>query len=251
MIIEKQIYVSTTEPINNYGDSVPNWLNNFNKSNWWSGNDNLSFFSSKNGDCAYTQYGQNLSMWASARFYGEEVRIIEETVGDNNIINVKVGVRALFFNVLKTDYAKSIGYNVVYNVLINNTTVYNYAGSTIDEFSNSHSQEIIYNITVPPQETSTDSCLKITINYPNGEFTNQEIKLGFSLYNPLPKTYIPLKTFVNNQWRNVNDYAKNYYYINNVWSVIPDENVSTQNQENKGNIQYSSNGKNFFQNPKY
>lgn len=239
-IIEKTHVVSSDMKgrMKNMGKSVPPWYPNYQDvNNWyWSSSDppDYAFFFNDVGDDVYVQYGKNETGWASARFFGQTLKIIEEQELPNGDIKVKVDVKANFFNGHKNNIATA-GYAVKYTVKINNVVQYTFTGNTIDSFSHGSRPSQVFEVTVKPQQTTTRTAMIVDIEYPNGEFPDRQLIVGFGLFNPNPVTYVPMSIRKSGSWKDLNsNNGKILIRKSSSWTDKSYENTETSRQENKG-----------------
>lgn len=239
MALQKRFYVSSNVSNVNKGNVVPPWKGNYNKSNWWyDGSDSTNYFYSSSSDSTYIQYGQNLGSvpWASARFFGETVTIINETQKDDGSITASVSVRPDFFAIRKTDFAAPTGLAIKYRIKINNVLVYSYDGSTIDEVTKGAVSPVVFNVRVEPQKESTASAMSVSIEYPNGEYPNSTTTVGVALYNPTPPTYKPNGVKLSGTFKKINQTnGFNQVKIGGVTEDISTESIATIGQNNGRN----------------
>ena len=96
MPLETRFSTSTTANVENFGTGVAPWTEAY--ANAWQFSGDTDYGYMTNGNTTYIQYGQNdPSVWASMRFWGESVEILEETKNDDNSITAKIRVKALFW----------------------------------------------------------------------------------------------------------------------------------------------------------
>nr|WP_216682552.1 hypothetical protein [Enterococcus innesii] len=203
-ITELRFFSSTSQNNRNMGTVVPAWAGNYNRGNWWSDSSNISFFhSATNAGETYIQYGQNTNVWATAKFFGKRIEILSETRNSDNSLSVRVRVTPTFFSSRQTAFAAG-GVAVRWTLRINNVTVYTFNGTTTTEFTNGAGSAQTIDVRIPPQQESTVSVFDISIVYPNGEFPNANMRVGFALRNPLPNTYVPMAIRKSDTWRDLN-----------------------------------------------
>lgn len=246
--IEKVFHVSTSmSGIINKGSEVPKWKDNFNVSNWWyNGNQNTNYFYSTNGDSTFIQYGQNLSnyFWASSRFFGQTVTILNEEEQTDGSISGTVRVTPDFFSGRRTEYARPTGYAVEYSIKIHNEVIYTFKGQTIDEFTNGKGKSVEFDFNVKPEETYTDTCLEINIRYPNGEYENSRTRVGIALKNPNKPSYRPMAIRKSGVMVSLNS-KSGFLKIrkSGAFKDIPLQNIADSGKENKGTSRARKSGK--------
>lgn len=221
----------------NMGTLEPPWFPNFVKSTWYYDTADVIeyFYNIENNERVFVQYGQESSRWGSARFFGEQVVIDSEVENADGSITADVTVTPLFFNGRIHDY--SVGnVSVVYDVRVNNQTVYSYSGDTADSFTNGEGSPLQFSVTVQPEQISHATAFQIFITYPNGEFVNNSMFVGISLRNPNLAQYKPMATRKSNQWRDLNTQASAKIQIrkSSVWTDKSFENNATSRQANTG-----------------
>lgn len=193
--LQKRFYLSTKDIVAQRPDGVPNWfVNDFKKQYWFGDKDHpdISYFYSKTTEAIYIQYGQNVKLWGTVKFLAEKVEISNEVFNPaDGSITAEVRVTPLAFASRKTDFVGTTGPRVNWTVKVNNVTVYQFSGITIDEFTNGVGSVQTIPVKVAAEEELTRSALTISVVYPGGEFPNSTVTTGFSVYNPNPKDYIP------------------------------------------------------------
>lgn len=238
-LLEKQLAVSSDmqHRIAFKGNNLPTWYDNYEVKNWYNAptNDGIdtAFFYNEIGDEVYVQYGKNQAGWASARFFSQTLEIIDQENHENGDISATVNVQSNFFVGRKNDIAVA-GFDVNYTAKINNIIIYEWSGNTYDGFDFGSEPPLEFTVRVPPEQRSDLTALTIEIEYPNGEFSDRELILGYGLYNPNPPSYIPM-SIRKNTWESLN---KNDGFINkrvnNNWLDFSTENFGTQLEKDKG-----------------
>lgn len=241
MELVKSYFIDTNVSSQNMGNVIPAWLGNYDRDKWfYNPNDGIYYFYSQNADAMFIQYGYDNRDYASARFFGETVQIISQTENSDKSITATVKVTPDFFSSRKTQYATR-GFAVNYKVSINGVIIYQYSGTTTDEFTNGTGQTQTFSVVVKPSETVSTTAFQIELNYPNGEAPNSTTVVGVGLYNPNPPSYKPM-AYYNNGWKELNN--PNGYigtFVNGVWKDISDESINTIGEVNKGTNQIYTN----------
>lgn len=241
------------------GANVLTRMNTF--SNWWfddtaSPNKPDAFYSINDTNAdgiirSYTQYGQNVALFASAKAVKMLHTISNEVVNPDNSVTFDLAIR-LYGASHATQYAGN-GVSVVTTIKIGTTTAFTRTGNTKDSFSfdtNSGNAYTFTGLKLAPQQSYTGAQISITSTFPNGEYTNNTINLGVIAHNPLYALYVPMKTRKANAWKNLNgNNGKILKRVKGVWTDLSIENQGTENQQNKGHNRRRTGGK-FLQLPK-
>lgn len=257
MVLELRFNISVNTVTQNMGTGVPPWDGNFAKANWWtSSNRDTDYWYSTNGNTTYIQYGQNHPIWASTRFWAETVEILEETQHDDNSVTARVRVTPHYWRSGRTDYG-SVGYRVNYRILVNDTQIWTYSGRTTDTIAFSQGQVQELEITLPPGGTSSKPAFQILTNYPDGQYPNYNMFIGYHLYNPLddipdepppppppppPQTYIPFALRQSGSWNALNDHEGFIHIRQGGWVDKSEEMLDTSRQPNQGHNQVRKGG---------
>ena len=227
-------------PSINKGANVPNWYGNeSDRSSWYSSPNPFDYWYwynllSGTTNTTYIQYGQNKQGWGSGRFFAQDVQIVEQTHLENGSIRVKVRSRLIRFRQRKTDFSVA-GFNVRYNLKILGNTVFSYSGTTIDNINEGASDWYERTYTVAPLETEQGTGINLEIKYPNGDAIDNDMFIGFGLYNPNPPTYVPMAIRKNGSWKDLDsNKGKIKRRINNTWVDKSEENFNTSKEINKG-----------------
>lgn len=164
----------------------PQWINNW--GNPWNLNLNgeIGYGYSENDGVLYLQYGSYEVPWASIRYWGYKLDILEETLHANNSITVKLLVTPLFWE-STAGPSRGAGYNVAYTIKINGQIVWTHTGKTVDDISRGQATPVTITTTIQPETYFTGSLLEISVSYPNGEADSNTSAIGYRLYNPNPK----------------------------------------------------------------
>lgn len=189
MALELKFSTSTSAKIENFGTGVPGWTEAYSNA-WHFSNADTDYGYMTNGNTTYIQYGHNdPSVWASMRFWGESVEVIEERTNPDNSITAKIRVKALFW--WSKRVSSNAGYRVNYDIKVNGKTVWSFSGYTTDEVIKNDEVTQEFTVTVLPEERSSASALNINVTYPNGEFENNNFYVGIFLYNNFKKAVKP------------------------------------------------------------
>lgn len=189
MALELKFSTSTNTKIENFGTGVPAWTEAYANA-WHFSNSDTDYGYMTNGNTTYIQYGHNdPSVWASMRFWGESVEVIEERTNPDNSITAKVRVKALFW--WSKRVSSNAGYRVNYDIKVNGKTVWSFSGYTTDEVIKNNEAVQEFTVTVAPEERSSASALNVAVSYPNGEFPDNNFFVGVFLYNNFKKAIKP------------------------------------------------------------
>lgn len=191
MVVQKIFDVSATLTLVNKGTGTPAWYPSGweDRTNWWyDGTFETDYFYQINSDQdeCYIQYGQNTDQWASARFFGERVQIINEIQNSDRSLTVTADVTPLLFCGQTTEFAGSLDIPVTYSVKINGDEVYSFSGATIDSIENGQGSTVTVTKTLAPQEQWFGTSMTIDVHYPDGTYPDSSVDIGFSLFNPNP-----------------------------------------------------------------
>lgn len=189
MALELKFSTSTNAKIENFGTGVPGWTEAYANA-WQFSNADTDYGYMTNGNTTYIQYGhRDPSIWASMRFWGQSVEVIEERINPDNSITAKIRVKALFW--WSKRVSSNGGYRVDYDIKVNGQTVWSFSGTTTDEVIKNDEVAQEFTVTVAPEERSSASALNINVTYPNGEFENNNFYVGIFLYNNFKKAVKP------------------------------------------------------------
>lgn len=249
MAIEKRFIVSSNEESRNMGNNIPEWYGKASQTDLWHFVPDVPYtYNIVNNKDIYIQYGRLEQGWASAKFLGQSLDIISETELPDKSIDVEVEVKANFMHSRKTGFSQS-GYRVEHKIYLNDKLQYSYIGNTLDNFDKGQKQSLTFTVNVKPKENNPLASFLWTTVYPDGQFNNNEIRIGFGLYNPNnepppePVTYIPMAIRKSNQWK---DLDSNNGFIekrsNATWKDFSEEEVETSKQVNKGKNRGRENG---------
>lgn len=209
-LLRPQFYVSSSIRAVDKGGSVPPWYGNVNnKSNWYAGTPEFDYYFYNvvdNGSTdnyvnytVYIQYGHNSTGWATAKFFVYSVYGSVSYIGTqrDKLFNANVTLNSFWSR--QTNYAAG-GVSVVWDVTIFGQSVSGFTGTTTTEFTYNPNTNRQSNITVPYNGYITQTCLGVSVRYPNGEYPNSNIQLGVALYNDIEPYYYPFATrpYANN-----------------------------------------------------
>lgn len=240
-ILERRILVQGDFSNRDMGNTVPSWYPDFNISDWHY-DENTSYYYNTPSDDIYLQYGKNQQGWASARFWGQSVELLNEELLPNGTVRANVRVRANFFNGRRNDFAVA-GFRVNYTVRVNGVIQYTFSGNTIDFFTNGAKAWETFTVDIPPETLSNRTALQINVSYPNGEYEDNEFYLGIGFYNPTKPSYKPMSIRKGNTWRTLNT-SSGFIRIrkNGSWVNKSQENSGTINNINTGSNRIRKSG---------
>ena len=189
MPLQLKFSTSTNANIEYFGTGVPAWTQAYANA-WRFANSDTDYGYMTNGNTTYIQYGHNdPSIWASMRFWGESVKVLEEVTNPDNSITVKIRVKALFW--WSKRVSSNAGYRVDYDIKLNGQSIWSFSGYTTDEVIKNDESSQEFTVTIAPEERSSASALNISITYPNGEYPNNNFFVGVFLYNTNKKSFKP------------------------------------------------------------
>lgn len=189
MALELKFSTSTNTKIENFGTGVPAWTEAYANA-WHFSKADTDYGYMTNGNTTYIQYGHNdPSVWASMRFWGQSVEVLEERTNPDNSITAKIRVKALFW--WSKRVSSNGGYRVDYDIKVNGQTVWSFSGYTTDEVIKNDEVAQEFTVTVLPEERSSASALNVAVSYPNGEFPDNNFFVGVFLYNNFKKAIKP------------------------------------------------------------
>lgn len=189
MALELKFSTSANTKIENFGTGVPGWTEAYANA-WHFSKADTDYGYMTNGNTTYIQYGHNdPSVWASMRFWGQSVEVLEERTNPDNSITAKIRVKALFW--WSKRVSSNGGYRVDYDIKVNGQTVWSFSGYTTDEVIKNNEVAQEFTVTVLPEERSSASALNVAVSYPNGEFPDNNFFVGVFLYNNFKKTIKP------------------------------------------------------------
>mgnify|MGYP000002615893 FL=1 len=189
MPLQLKFSTSTSANVENFGTGVAPWTEAYANA-WQFSSADTDYGYMTNGNTTYIQYGQNdPSVWASMRFWGESVEILEETTNADNSITAKIRVKALFW--WSKRVSSNAGYRVDYDIKVNGQTIWTFSGYTTDEVIKNDESSQEFTVTIPAESSSSASALNISVSYPNGEYSNNSFYVGMFLFNPNKKSIKP------------------------------------------------------------
>lgn len=211
----------SNQDLNNKGTSLPPWNASSrsdiaslvsNISNWWSDSHTDAFYSSQNIGNNFDvefQYGQNLQIWASAKFIKYSYSISNEIINPDNSITFDLTMSFLGVVSNKTTFAKT-GVSVKNRLYLGSQVIMARDGNTIDNYQisvNGDNPITFKNITLAPRSTLNTKQLQWGSQYPNHEYPDAIINIGMLIYNPLYVMYTPMITRKNRAWIPLNGNA--------------------------------------------
>lgn len=243
--------------VGNKGSTVPAWYstdgatfhsNIQDRSKWWgpegSPGTYVDFYYSVNGNHCYVQYGQDVPVYASARFFSEELIITNEVLNSDGSVDADVAIHIGFVGGHKTT-ASVAGWSVVSNLVVAGTTVYTFTGNTIDDtFGSAKPNVVNTHVHIPAQGTETSVVMKWNSHYPNGESADLSANVGLALFNPTPPTYVPMSIRKGGKWKAL-DAHNGFIKIrkSGTWVDKSEEQVPTSMHENTGHNRIRRSGK--------
>lgn len=237
--IQRKFYTSSSTVAKNKGTGIPSWYPDLaNKSTWdYDGTTTTDWFYYSHDKDVYLQYGENTSIWAGCRHYVYSVRVNSETQNDDGSIHVSGQVQMIVAGMHNTDFAAG-GASVQTKIKIGGKQVYAFNGNTnnewqTDQFTNN---PVSFDVTIQPSQTYDGTTLEISNVYPNHEFNDNTIKVGFALFNPNPPSYTPCGV-KQSEWKSCNRNNKaNKKKASGSWVVLAEENLGTELHENTGHV---------------
>lgn len=189
MPLQLKFSTSTNANIEYFGTGVPGWVQAYANA-WRFSKSDTDYGYMTNGNTTYIQYGHNdPSIWASMRFWGESVEVLEEVTNPDNSITAKIRVKALFW--WSKRVSSNAGYRVDYDIKVNGRSIWSFSGYTTDEVIRNEESSQEFTVTIPAEERSSASALNISVTYPNGEYPNNNFFVGVFLYNTNKKSFKP------------------------------------------------------------
>ena len=243
---------------NSSGSSILSTMDNY--SSWWNDgttppNDPNAFYSvvSSNPDGiirTYTQYGQNTSIWASAKAIKMTYQISNEVINDDNSITLNLTINV--YGASHITQNTGAGVAVINTIKLGSTVLLNRSGNTKDNYviQPSGNPYVFNNITIQPRSYFSLGQLSYSSVFPNHEYADQMINLGANIFNPLYAYYIPLKVKSGGNWNIVNNSSTGNIKVkrDGAWVTVDGNRYDTQNQPNTGHTRYKSGG-NWLQSP--
>lgn len=240
---------SGSRPMKFMGNNKPPWSigDNWENYNHWYNEEGINFFynivEEGNKITTFIQYGRRAKGWASARFIEQQLYIYEENPTDTGI-ELTGYIKVPYFKGKETGLS-TIGWQTDYTIKVNNQTLYNFTGNSIDRFNKTNNVEVPFNVVIKPEEYSEELLLFLSFIYEEGSgHENNIFHIGTSFYNPNPKTYIPLSIRKEGRWLSLN---KNNGYIfkrvGSKWENYSHENINSVLKEGKGKNRIRKNNK--------
>lgn len=226
--------------IYNKGTGKPTWWGDIkNKGKWYKADVLYPYFyttekKSDNEATIYIQYGHNSQGWASTKFFVYTINIQNVSRETGNQLKFSVDVTLDYVASQITDYLIG-GVSVKHEYRVNGTNFYLQEGTTADAYEKTLNVKKTLTFTVAPEETSSATMLETKTTYPNGEFENGSIFLGYEIKNNLPKAYKPMSIRKNGQQQTLNT-EKGYIKIRvgKQWVDRSQEQMDTRRSANAG-----------------
>lgn len=224
-------------------DSGKQYENFKKRDNWWY-DANADIMYNINGNIATVQYGLNRSDFASARGFWEEIAVNNEVQNPDGSITADVTLTLSSIMGYKTSMSQA-GYNAITTIKLAGQQVAQRNGKTIDSFNiYPKPATVTKRVTVYPQQVSDELNIEYNTVYPNGEYPNNSIWLGMTVYNPTPPQYIPMAQRKGGNWNSLNDHNGNILIRKSgKWVDRSKENSNTSKNENTGHNRIRKNGK--------
>lgn len=234
-MLRKELRSSTNETQLFTGE--PPWLSDINES--WSFNNDQDYGISEVGNTIYIQYGQKTSKWASNRFWAYDVELLNETLNQDNSISINVKITPKFWK--SVNVTPGAGVRVEYDISIAGRSVWTYSGNTQDIISKSESESYTLILRVNPESYTSDTAIKISVSYPNGEYTDNYIYVGLFLYNDNKKdvSFKPWAIRKSGVFKTLNNTNGHFYLRNSTWKDIS-KNKSKGKEEGNNRIRKGS-----------
>ena len=204
-----------------------------NRSTWWY-DDNADIFYGIQGTTACVQFGCDRSDYASVRGFFQTININNEVINNDGSIDADVTISVSLIMGYKTT-ASTAGYPVVTTVSLGGKTLCSRSGNTIDSFEMTPDPVVTTKrVHVPPQQKAQGLDLVYHTHYPTGVYPDSTIKLGLTVYNPIPPTYKPMSIRKGN-WKSLND-NNGFIRIRHGgnWQDKAEENATTSMYNNTG-----------------
>lgn len=240
----------------NKGSGKPSWWGDIkNKSKWYKANASYPYFyttekKSNNEATIYIQYGHNAEGWASTKFFVYTINIQNVSRETSNQLQFRVDVTLDYIASQITDYLIA-GVKVVHEYRVNGTNFYKQTGTTADAYEKQPNVKKTLTFTVNPEETSSATMLETKTTYPNGEYENGSIFLGYEIKNNLPKAYKPMAIRKSGKHQTLNT-EKGFIKIrvNKQWQDRSEEHMDTRLKANNGHNRIRKSGQ-WVQLPEY
>lgn len=209
---------------------TPPWLDDL--SNIWDLSSDIDYGISEVDNTVYIQYGQRTSLWATNRFWAYSIEISNETLHEDNSISASASITPKFW---KTELVNpGAGVQVEYDISIGGKTIWSYSGSTQDIITKDSADTYTINFNVKPKQYTSDTAIRISVTYPNGEYDNSYIYVGLYLYNDkeVDTSFKPWAIRKNNIFRTLNKPNGHFYVRKQSWSEISKNKVKGKEQGN-------------------
>jgi orf16 protein len=241
MALELRFSTSTNANIENFGTGVPAWTEAYANA-WHFSRSDTDYGYMTNGNTTYIQYGHNdPSIWASMRFWGQSVEVIEQRTNPDNSITAKIRVKALFW--WSKRVSNNAGYRVNYDIKVNGKTIWTFNGLTTDEVIKNTEAVQEFTVTVLPEERSSASALNINVTYPNGEFDNNNFYVGIFLYNNFKKSIKPWAIRKGGVFKSLNRASGFFKHRSGSWQDKSNQPFNAINKEGSANHKIRKAGK--------
>ena len=204
-----------------------------NRSTWWYDN-SADILYGIQGSIACVQFGCDRSDYASARGFFQTIDIANEVINSDGSIDADITVYVSCIMGYKTTQSQA-GYPAETSVSLGGTVLCSRTGNTIDSFQMKPDPVVTTkHVHVPPQQKAQGLDLVYFTHYPTGVYPDSPIKLGLTVYNPIPPTYKPM-AIRKGIWKNLND---NNGFIRvrhgGSWHDKAEENATTSLHDNTG-----------------
>ena len=224
----------------------------FQDRNNWYYDSNADILWGINGNTATIQYGLNRSDFASARGFHEKITVANEVVNADGSIDADITLYISSISGYKTSMSKA-GYPAETTITLAGQQVARRTGNTIDTFyMEPVPHEITKHVHLAPSTQSNELDLVYFTHYPQGQYPDSPIKLGLTVYNPIPPQYRPMairQMEYNNaggalRWLSLNQHNG---FIKRrqggSWNDYSLENSNTERAENQGHNRIRKNNK--------
>lgn len=196
------------------------------------------------------QYGLNVSGWATNVFYIFDLtELLTEELSDGSY-NVSGKLALTMYAARQTDFVLG-GVQVTSKGSLLGVELFNITRLTSEEFTSNFTSKIqSFSSNVKPQQTYKESGLKISSVYPNGEFPNATMLVGFQFKNTNVPQYKPMAIRKSSVFKTLN-VSSGKIQIRKSGTFIDKslEDNATSLQANKGKNRIRLNGE-FKQLPK-
>lgn len=209
------------------------WNKFQNRTTWWY-DGNADIFYGVNDNKACVQFGCDRSDYASARGFYQTINIQNEVVNSDNSIDADLSIGVSLIMGYKTTHS-SAGYPAETSVRLGAHTLCSRTGNTIDSFRMDPNPVITnIHVHVPPQQKAQGTDLVYHTHYPTGVYPDSNIKLGLTVYNPLPPSYKPM-SIRKGTWKSLDD-NNGFIRIRHGgnWQDKAEENATTSMHDNTG-----------------